>query len=160
MLETTWSQLIPDVPFEYHFLDEQFQLQYEAEQKLAWMINLFTLIAICISCLGLFGLSVFIAEQRTKEIGIRKVLGASTAGIVGLLSKGFVKLIFIALLIAIPIAWYAMNHWLNDFAYRISISGWVFVLTGVVAFGIVFLTISFQSVRAALVNPVESLKTE
>ncbi len=159
-LEAKWNEMVADVPFEYQYLDEHFQQQYLEEQQLAQLIYLFTFIAIFISCLGLFGLSVFIAEQRTKEIGIRKVLGASVTGIVGLLSKGFVKLILLALVIATPVAWYAMSDWLNHFAYRVPLDVSVFVWTGIAVLGIVFLTVGFQSVRAALANPVDSLKME
>jgi len=159
-LETQWNALIPDVPFEYNFLDEQLQHQYEAEMRLAKIINLFTFIAIFISCLGLFGLSVFVAEQRNKEIGIRKVLGASTPGLVILLSKGFIKLICIALIIAAPIAWYVMNDWLDGFAYRTNINWWVFLLTSITAIGIGLLTVGFNSLKAALSDPVNAIKTE
>jgi putative ABC transport system permease protein len=117
-------------------------------------------LATFISCLGLFGLSAFTAEQRTKEIGVRKVLGASVGGIVGLLSKDFLKLVLIAILIASPLSWYAMNRWLQGFAYKLAIEWWIFALAGVLAVGIALLTVSFQSIKAALMNPVKSLKTE
>ncbi len=159
-LEKQWNKMIPEVPFEYNFLDDQLQSQYEAEMQLAKIINLFTFIAIFISCLGLFGLSVFVAEQRNKEIGIRKVLGASTSGLVILLSKGFIKLICIALVIATPISWYFMNDWLESFAYRIDIQWWTFVLTGIVAIGIGLFTVGFNSLKAALSNPVKAIKEE
>jgi putative ABC transport system permease protein len=124
------------------------------------MVDSFTILAILISCLGLFGLATFSAEQRIKEIGIRKVLGASVSNLVGLLSKEFVKLVLIALVIASPIAWFVMNKWLEDFAYRTSIGWWVFAATGVTALVIALITVSFQAVKAALTNPVKNLRTE
>jgi putative ABC transport system permease protein len=157
---TAWSKLNPNEPFEYNFLDEDFQKNYEADQRLAAIVRNFTVIAILISCLGLFGLATFSAEQRTKEIGVRKVLGASVGNVVGLLSKEFLKLVFIAILIASPITWFVMNKWLQDFAYRTSISWTVFVITALIAGGIALFTISFQSIKAALANPVKSLRTE
>src|SRR5678815_3122395 len=132
-LENTWKKLNPNEPFEYSFLDQDFQKNYEAENRQAGLINYFTIIAIIISCLGLFGLATFTAEQRTKEIGIRKVLGASVASVVGLLSKDFIKLVVIALFIAAPIGWYFMNRWLEDFAYRIQSGWWMFAVAGVFA---------------------------
>ncbi len=159
-LEAQWKKLTPDQPFSYRFMDNSFNSMYEAEQKIGNIAMIFALLAIFISCLGLFGLASFTAEQRTKEIGIRKVLGANTPQIVQLLSKDFLQLVFIALLIAIPIAWYGMQQWLQDFAYRIEISGWVFVAAGLAAILIAVLSVSFQSIRAALANPVESLRAE
>jgi len=148
------------LPFEYSFIDEGLQQQYAADQTLANIISAFTLITLFISCLGLFGLAAFAAEQRTKEIGIRKVLGASVAGITGLLAKDFLKLVVFAIVIAAPIAWWSMNKWLQDFAYRIEIQWWVFLLAGAGAIVIAFLTVSFQSVKAGLANPVKSLRSE
>lgn len=159
-LEAQWKKLTPDQPFSYRFMDNSFTSMYEAEQRIGNIAMTFALLAIFISCLGLFGLASFTAEQRTKEIGIRKVLGANTPQIVQLLSKDFLRLVFIALLIAIPIAWYSMQQWLQDFAYRIEISGWVFVAAGLAAILIAVLSVSFQSIRAALANPVESLRAE
>ncbi len=159
-LQTTWKKLNPNEPFQYSFLDQDFQKNYEADSKRAQLINCFTLIAIIISCLGLFGLATFTAEQRTKEIGIRKVLGASVYGLVGLLSKDFLKLVFIAVLIASPIAWWAMNKWLQNFAYQTSITWRVFAVTTIIAMAIAFATISFQAIRAAVANPVKNLRTE
>jgi len=124
------------------------------------VISIFATLAIIIACVGLFGLSIYTAKQRTKEIGIRKVLGASVAGVVGLLSKGFIKLVGIAILIASPIAWWAVNKWLQDFAYRVNIGWWIFASAGVIALLIAMLTVSFQAVRAAIANPVKSLRTE
>lgn len=159
-LETTWNKMNPNEPFEYSFLDQDFQKNYEAEQRQATLINYFTLVAIIISCLGLFGLATFTAEQRTKEVGIRKVLGASVYGVVALLSKDFLKLVVVAVLIASPLAWYVMNKWLQNFAYQTSITWQVFVLTTLVSIAIAFITISFQAVKTALANPVKSLRTE
>ena len=160
ILESTWKKLNPNEPFEYSFIDQDFQKNYEAESRQANLINYFTIIAIIISCLGLFGLATFTAEQRTKEIGIRKVLGASVFGVVGLLSKDFLKLVVIAVFIASPLALYVMNQWLQNFAYKTSISWQVFVLTTILALVIAFTTISFQAIKAALSNPVKSLRTE
>jgi putative ABC transport system permease protein len=157
---TTWHKLNPAEPFEYSFLDDDFQKNYEAENKLQGMVDSFTIIAILISCLGLFGLATFSAEQRVKEIGIRKVLGASVSSLVSLLSKEFVKLVLISLVVASPIAWFAMNKWLQDFAYRTSIGWWVFAITSVLALVIALITVGFQAVKAALANPVKNLRTE
>lgn len=159
-VESSWHKLNPNEPFEYSFLDEDFQKNYEADSRLSAIVGYFTLIAILICCLGLFGLAAFSAEQRVKEIGVRKVLGASVAGIVGLLSKDFLKLVIIAIVIATPLAWYVMQQWLQDFAYRINLHWWIFVLAGIIAALIAFITISFQAVKAANANPVKSLRTE
>ena len=160
LLEKTWKKLNPNEPFEYSFLDQDFQKNYEAESRQASLINYFTIIAIIISCLGLFGLATFTAEQRTKEIGIRKVLGASVQGLVALLSKDFLRLVLIAVIIASPLAWYVMNKWLQNFAYQTSIGWQVFALTTLIAVVIAFVTISFQAIKAAIINPVKSLRTE
>ena len=159
-LEAAWKKLNPNEPFEYSFLDQDFQKNYEADSRRASLINYFTIIAIIISCLGLFGLATFTAEQRTKEIGIRKVLGASVYGVVALLSKDFLRLVIIAVVIASPLAWFVMNKWLQNFAYQTSIGWQVFALTTFIAVFISFATISFQAVKAALANPVKSLRTE
>jgi putative ABC transport system permease protein len=159
-LQTIWNKLNPAYAFEYHFVDQQLAQSYQAEQTLGTLFNGFALIAIFISCLGLTGLAAFTAEQRKKEIGIRKVLGANVAGIVSLLSTGFLKLVLIAVVIASPIAWYFMHRWLRDFAYRISLSAWIFVLAGGLALLIAFLTVSFQAVKAARANPVDSLHAD
>jgi putative ABC transport system permease protein len=156
----SWHKLNPNEPFEYSFLDEDFQKNYEAESRLASIVGYFTVIAILISCLGLFGLATFSAEQRTKEIGVRKVLGASVTGIVALLSKDFLKLVAISIVVASPIAWWVMHKWLQDFAYRINISWMVFAITTIVALAIALITISFQAIKAAIANPVKSLRTE
>ena len=133
---------------------------YESESRQANLINYFTLVAIIISCLGLFGLTTFTAEQRTKEIGIRKVLGASVYGLVALLSRDFLKLVIIAMIIAFPLSWYVMKQWLQNFAYQTSITWTVFALTSCLALLIAFVTISFQAIKAAVSNPVKSLRTE
>jgi putative ABC transport system permease protein len=159
-MENVWRRLNPNEPFEYNFLDEDFQKNYEADTRLAAIVKNFTIIAILISCLGLFGLATFSAEQRTKEIGVRKVLGASVGNVVGLLSKEFLKLVLIAVVIASPITWLVMDKWLQDFAYRTNISWTVFVITALIAGSIALFTISFQSIKAALANPVRSLRTE
>lgn len=159
-MEQVWQRNVSGEPFEYAFLDEDFQKTYKDDRQMATLIGSFTGIAILISCLGLFGLATFAAEQRTKEIGIRKVLGASVAGITGLLTKDFLKLVLIAIVIACPLAWWMMQKWLDDFAYSIEMQWWMFALAGLVALVIAFLTVSFQSVRAALSNPVKSLRSE
>jgi hypothetical protein len=155
-----WQKLNPSYAFDYGFLDQDLDRLYRAEQRMGRIFNAFALLAIFISCLGLYGLAAFTAEQRTKEIGIRKVLGASVASIMGLLSKDFVKLVLLAILIAIPLAWYGMNKWLDNFAYRVEIGWWIFALAGLVAVIIALLTVSTQALKAATVNPVHSLKNE
>ena len=159
-VEQVYQNLGVEKPFEYYFLDQTFNNMYKSETRLSALFGAFTVLAILIACLGLFGLATFTAEQRTKEIGVRKVLGASVASIVTLLSKDFLKLVLIAIVIASPIAWYAMNRWLQDFAYKITIDWWVFAGAGLLAVGIALLTVSFQSVKAALMNPVKSLRSE
>jgi putative ABC transport system permease protein len=159
-LNELWRQQFPDKPLSYEFLDDVFNRTYRTEARTGQVFGLFAALAVHISCLGLFGLATFTAEQRTKEIGVRKVLGASVASVVTLLSKDFLKPVLIAIVIASPIAWYAMNRWLQDFAYRIDIEWWVFALAGLLAIGIALLTVSFQSVKAALMNPVKSLRSE
>ncbi|HEY4325514.1 MAG TPA: ABC transporter permease [Mucilaginibacter sp.] len=155
-----FKQYNGEYPFSYAFLDDIFNNLYQGEQTEGRLFNYFATIAIFISCLGLLGLAAYTAQVRTREIGVRKVLGASVSGIVGLLAKDFIKLVFIAILIAVPVAWYAMNGWLQAFAYRINISWWVFALAGLIAVIIAFITISFQSIKAALTNPVNSLRSE
>jgi len=159
-MESAWKKNLPATPFEYVFLDEAVQKQYETEITLGNIINSFTLMAIIISSLGLFGLASFSAEQRSKEIGIRKVLGASVSGIVRLLSKDFLRLIAVSFVIATPIAWWAMHRWLQGFAYPVSVKWWMFALSGIIALLIAMVTVSFQSIRAAVANPTRSLKTE
>ncbi len=159
-ISNIWKSSIPNVPFEYDFLDKSFARMYQSENQMASILLVFTALALFIGCLGLFALATFTAEQRTKEIGIRKVLGASVMGITALLSKDFLKLVAIALVIGSPVAWYFMNQWLGDFAYRIDIEWWIFALVGGTAILIAIATVSFQAIRAALMNPVKSLRSE
>lgn len=159
-IEKAWQEVYPDNKFDFAFLDDSIAKLYEKEQKTAQLVNLATAIAILISCMGLFGLATFTAEQRTKEIGVRKVLGASVVSIVGLLSTDFLKLIIVALLLASPLAWWAMNEWLKGFAYKVDMEWWVFALAGLVAIAITLITISSQSLKAALTNPTQSLRAE
>ncbi|RYF53231.1 MAG: FtsX-like permease family protein, partial [Cytophagaceae bacterium] len=158
-VEQTWKAQT-DTPFAYSFLNERFNNVYKAEQRIGQLFSIFASLTVIISCLGLFGLAMFTTQQRTKEIGVRKVLGASVASVVALLSRDFLKLVLVAMVIASPIAWYAMNRWLQDFAYKIDIAWWVFALAGLLAVGIALLTVSFQSIKAALMNPVKSLRSE
>ncbi len=159
-LESSFEKILPEVPLHYNFLDEQYQRQYKSEILTGKLANYFAIISIFISCLGLLGLATFLAEQKTKEIGIRKILGASTIGIIRLLSKDFIKLVVLALIISIPIAYYFMTSWLAAFEYHISIKWWVFALSGIAAILVAFLTVGIQSTRAALVNPVDSIRGE
>jgi putative ABC transport system permease protein len=159
-LEQAYDRYKAEATFNYHFADEAFDKLFKSEERIAQMFGVLTMIAIFIACLGLLGLITFMAEQKTKEIGIRKVLGASIAGITGLLAKDFLKLVLIAIVIASPIAYYFMNKWLADFAYRIDIQAWMFVAAGLAAVLIAFLTVGFQSVKAAWANPVKSLRSE
>jgi putative ABC transport system permease protein len=159
-MQTAWAKIYPEQPFRYWFLDENFGRQYRSETQFGQVFGLFAALAIAISCLGLLGLTAFNVRQRTKEIGIRKVLGASVAGITGLLAKDFLKLVVVAIVIASPIAFYFMKKWLADFAYRIDIQWWMFVVAGAAAAVIAFLTVGFQSIRAAMANPVKSLRSE
>jgi putative ABC transport system permease protein len=155
-----FKQYNGEFPFSYNFLDESFNNLYQGEQREGTLFNYFAGMAILISCLGLLGLAAYTAQVRTREIGVRKVLGASVTGVIGLLAKDFIKLVLIAIVIATPLAWYAMNNWLNAFAYRMPISWTVFVLAAFIAIIIAFVTISFQSIKAALANPVKSLRSE
>ena len=155
-----WQALTAEEPFTYAFLDERFNQTYQSEQKIGLILAIFAGLTILVACLGLFGLVTFTAEQRTKEIGIRKVLGASVTNIVALLSRDFLKLVLLANVLAWPLAGWAMHRWLQDFAYRIDLGWWVFALAGVAALLIALLTVSFQAVRAAMANPVQSLRSE
>jgi ABC-type antimicrobial peptide transport system permease subunit len=150
----------PGGDFNYLFADRDFNKKFFREQRMSSLISLFTLLAIFISCLGLFGLASFVAEQRTKEIGIRKVLGATVASLWQLLSKDFVVLVFISCLISAPVAYYFMNEWLQKYTYRTEISWWIFIAAGAGALVITLLTVSFQAIKSALMNPVKSLKSE
>ncbi|MEZ0540756.1 ABC transporter permease [Fibrella arboris] len=159
-LNKQWDAFKPEVPFSYYFLDESLRQTYLAEQKTGQILGLFSGLTIFVACLGLFGLAMFTAEQRRKEIGVRKVLGATVASVVGLLSKDVLKPVLIAIALASPIAWWAMHRWLAEFAYRVAIHWWVFALSGTLAVAVALLTVSFQSIKAALMNPVKSLRTE
>ena len=159
-IEKTWKKYLPETPFEYKFLDDRYAKLYQAEDRQSSIFTIFSCIAIFIACLGLFGLSAFTISQRVKEIGVRKVLGASTANIVQLISKDFLLLVVIAAVIAFPVAWFAMHHWLQNFAYRINIGWWVFILSAIAALLIAFATISLQAIKAAGANPVKSLRSE
>jgi putative ABC transport system permease protein len=150
----------PAYPFDYRFTDTLFDNMFLTEGLVSKLSRVFASLAILISCLGLFGLAAYTAERRTKEIGIRKVLGASVPGLAGLLSKEFLQLVGLSCLIAFPLAWWKMSLWLNDYQYHIGISWWVFLAAGLVALIIALLTVSFQSIKAALANPVESLRSE
>jgi len=159
-MKKIWNSFRSDMPFSYTFLDERFNETYKAEQKTGQILGTFAGLTIFVACLGLFGLATFTAEQRTKEIGVRKVLGASVAGIIALLSRDFLKLVVIALIIAAPAAWWLMDRWLQEFAYKIDVEWWVFALSGLVAVGIAVATVGLQSIKAALTNPVKSLRSE
>ena len=159
-MQKAWTSVVPDLPFKYSFLDESLDNFYKAEKRWSSIIGWAGGISVFLACLGLFGLAALAAINRTKEIGIRKVLGASLPGIVTLLSKDFIKLVLVALIIAAPLAWYFMNKWLQDFAYRISIGWWVFIVAGALAIIVAFVTIGLQAVRAGVANPVKSLRTE
>jgi putative ABC transport system permease protein len=160
LIEKKWKELEPDRPFQYLFLDDSFDSQYRQEERLRTITFYFSFLAVLIGCLGLFGMASFTAEQRTKEIGIRKVLGASVPGIIRLLAKEFMLLVILANLIALPVAYFAMNRWLQGFAYRMDIHAWVFVLSAALSLTIALVTVSYQAVRAALANPVDSLRYE
>ncbi len=159
-LERLYKAAYPGNPFEFYFVDERYNEQYRTEQQYGQVFIIASALAIFIACLGLFGLATHMTEQRTKEIGVRKVLGASVFGIVTLLSGDFVKLVTVSFVLAIPLAWYAMHRWLQDFAYKIDIEWWMFAGAGGLAVGVALLTVSFQSVKAALMNPVNALRSE
>jgi putative ABC transport system permease protein len=159
-IESRWKELSPNQQFTYSFMDQDFDATYRAEQRIGTIFISFSTLTILIACLGLFGLAAYAAEQRNKEIGIRKVLGASVSGIVSMLSMDFIKLVLISILISSPLAWYVMNKWLQDFAYRQNIQWWILAIAAIVAILIAFITISFQSIKAALANPVKSLRSE
>jgi putative ABC transport system permease protein len=156
----TWKLMVPAMPFSYRFLDQSFDGMYRAERRIGKVAISFAILAIFIACLGLFGLATYMAEQRTKEIGVRKVLGATVGNIVSMLSKDFLKLVIISAVVAFPVAWWFMHKWLEDFAYRINIGWWVFVAAGLLALFIAVLTVSVQAIKAAIANPVKSLRTE
>ena len=159
-IERIFRKFDPEQPFEYQFVDSEYAKKFGDEERIGRLATLFAVLAIVISCLGLFGLTSFVAEQRKKEIGVRKVLGASVFTVWNLLSRDFIALVGLSFLIAVPLAWYAMHKWLGDFAYRINISWGIFLLAGVIAVTIALVTVSFQAIKAAIANPVESLRTE
>lgn len=159
-VSSVWKDFATHQPIRYTFLDQRFAHMYTDVQRTGSIFTSFAVLAIIVACLGLLGLSAFMAEQRTKEIGVRKVLGASVSSILALLSKGFLRLVGISVLIASPLAWYMMHSWLQNFAYHINVEWWVFILAGIIATGIALLTVSFQSIKAALMNPVQSLRSE
>jgi putative ABC transport system permease protein len=159
-VEKEWKRYNADFPFSYMFMDDVYNNMYQSEQRTGTLFNVFAMIAIVISCLGLFGLATYTAQVRTREIGVRKVLGASVTGIIRLLAGDFIKLVFIAIVIATPVSWYVMHQWLQDFAYKTNVGWMVFAFAGLAAISIALATISFQAVKAAIANPVKSLRTE
>jgi putative ABC transport system permease protein len=159
-IESSWVKLAPGQPFQYSFLDEDFGRMYSSEQRLGKIFVVFAGLAIVIACLGLFALTSFTAEQRTKEIGIRKVLGASITSIVVLLSKEFGKLIIIAFIIASPLAWYAVSWWLKGYIYKVEVGFLVYLLAGLLSFAVAWITMGYQSIKAATSNPINSLRSE
>jgi putative ABC transport system permease protein len=159
-IEAKWKAMVPDQPFKFLFLDQDINAQYENEKRAGEIFGVFSALAIVIACVGLFGLSAYTASLRTKEIGVRKVLGASVSSVMLLLSKDFARLIILAFVIAVPISWYLMEQWLAGFAYRIQLGAGVFLLAGATALLIALITVSYQSVKAAIVNPIRSLRSE
>jgi putative ABC transport system permease protein len=159
-IQSIWKELFPDHPFEYQFLDAHFEELYRADSQVSRIVSILAALAIIISCLGLFGLASYSAEKRIREIGIRKVMGASVQSLVSLLSLQFIGLVGIANLIAWPLAWFGLRQWLQDYAYHISINLWIFLLAGLVAVLIALVTVSFQALKVAIANPVNSLRTE
>jgi ABC-type antimicrobial peptide transport system permease subunit len=159
-IEAVFKKYNPSAPFDFKFNDEEYANKFADEQRVGNLATFFTILAIFISCLGLFGLASFVAEQRKKEIGVRKVLGASVYNVWRMLSKEFVLLVIISCIIAIPLAWYYLNHWLEQYDYKTGISVWIFVISGLGALAITLITVSFQAIKAAIANPVKSLRTE
>jgi putative ABC transport system permease protein len=159
-VESVFNKYNPAAPFEYKFTDEEYARKFEDEKRIGNLSTFFAILAVFISCLGLFGLASFVAEQRTKEIGVRKVLGASVFNLWRMLSKDFVGLVIISCAIAIPVAWYFLHQWLLKYPYRTDISGWIFILAGVGAMAITLITVSYQAIKAAMMNPVTSLRSE
>ena len=160
VLQNTWERINPAQEFEYSFLDEALAAQYQSELRSKSIVNIASILSIFIACMGLFGLATLTVARRTAEIGIRKVMGANVGDIVGMISKDFIKLVLVAMLFAFPIAWWAIDKWLQGFAYNIGINWWIFILAGIVVIAITLVTISFQSIKASLANPVKSLRTE
>jgi len=159
-LKDSWNRILPGIPFESQYLSESVKKQYESDDRISLMLTWSTILAIIISCMGLYGLSIYMAERRIKEIGIRKVLGASVTGIVRMLSRDFIILVMIAFIIAVPLAYYGMNRWLEGFAYKIEPGLLVFVLAGGASFLIAFMTVGFESIKAAIGNPIKALRSE
>lgn len=159
-VEQVWKEVAPHRPFLYSFLNEDFDRQYQSDLRFRKVFTTFSVLAIFIACLGLLGLATYTAEQRTKEIGIRKVLGAEVSSIVILLSKDFIKLVIVAIVIATPLSWYAMDRWLEGFAYKITVGWWIYPLAGIIAIAFALLTIASKAIKAALMNPVNSLRSE
>jgi ABC-type antimicrobial peptide transport system permease subunit len=159
-MEKIYKEVYPGAQFSYLFMDDSIRHLYEVEQKTALLVNVAMGLAIFISCMGLFGLSLFTAERRAGEIGIRKVLGATAADIAVMLNRQYIRLVLLALLIASPLAWIVAHQWLQNFAYRVTVDGWVFVIAGLSAIGLALATVSYQSIRAALANPIRSLRSE
>ncbi|MGB8320310.1 MAG: FtsX-like permease family protein, partial [Ignavibacteriaceae bacterium] len=159
-LEQTWDKIAPEYPFEYSFLDEQINKLYQSDQKISKVINTFSFLALFIACLGMFGLASYTAEQRTKEVGVRKILGANVTGIVFLLSKEFTKYVLAANLFAWPAAYFVLNKWLGSFAYHIDMQLWMFIVPGLIAFSIACFSVSYQAIKAALLYPIKSLRYE
>jgi ABC-type antimicrobial peptide transport system permease subunit len=159
-IEGLYKKFHPKYPFEFTFLDDDYQSLYASEQRIGGLSKYFAALAILISCLGLFGLATFSAQKKQKEIAIRKIVGASWSSVFALLSKDFLKLVLISVAIASPVAWWAMNKWLQDFTYRIDIAWWIFIAAGLMALLIALITVSFQAIKAAIANPVQSLRTE
>ena len=159
-IKSEWKKFVPDKPFEFFFLNEEFSKLYKAEQRTGEIFTVFSVLAIFIASLGLFGLAAFTAERRSKEIGIRKTLGASVPGIVYLLSKEFTRWVLLANVIAWPVAYFIMSKWLEDFAYRIEMGWWMFLFSGSIALVIALVTVSFHAIKTAMLNPVKSLRYE
>jgi ABC-type antimicrobial peptide transport system permease subunit len=159
-MESIFKKFNPGNPFVYNFIDEEYARKFEAEQRIGNLATVFTSLAIFISCIGLFGLASFVAEQRTKEIGVRKVLGAGVLTLWSLLSKDFLKLVVLSFCIAMPLAWFAMNKWLEGYVYHTTISWWIFAASGIGILIVTLVTVSFQSLRAAMMSPSKSLRTE
>jgi ABC-type antimicrobial peptide transport system permease subunit len=160
VIERVFKEHFPNIPFQYDFIDEEYGEKFAAEERIGRLSGIFTALAILISCLGLFGLTSFVAEQRTKEIGVRKVLGATVFNVWNMLSKDFLKLVIISCFIAVPIAYYVMNGWLQEYPYRVILKWWIFALAMLGALFVTVVTVSFQAIRAAKANPVKSLRTE
>jgi len=159
-IEKTWKKYFPSALFDYNFMDEQIGEQYAAEKRFGKIFLYFSVLSLLIACLGLYGLTAYSASQKVKEIGVRKVLGATVNNLAVMLSRDFLKLILLAFLIAVPVAWYIMDNWLTDFAYRTNISWWMFGAAGLLVLVIALITVSFQVIKAAVANPIKSLRTE